>query len=62
MVVDLHGGKIPKKMVEKQFGPDSMTLIMSSGKSIASILLAKMVEIGVLNFDEKISTYWPKFA
>jgi len=35
---------------------------MSSGKSVASILLAKMAEKGVMSYDEKVSTYWPEFA
>ena len=40
----------------------SLNVIWSSGKSIASILMAKMVEDGNLNLDEKICTYWPEFA
>ena len=58
MVVDLYG----KPQKQKDFGPDSMTQIMSSGKSVASILMTKMYELGVLDFDEKVASYWPEFG
>ena len=61
MVIDLYG-KPEKKWGDGEFGPNSMTQIMSSGKSVASILLAKMYEKGVMSYDEKVSTYWPEFA
>ena len=60
MVIDLYG-KNEKKWGDGEFGPNSMTQIMSSGKSVASILLAKMCEKG-MSYDEKVSTYWPDFA
>ena len=39
-----------------------MTAIMSSGKSVASILMALMVDCGYLNFEDKVSKHWPEFA
>lgn len=35
---------------------------MSSGKSVASILMALMVDCGFLNFDDKVTKYWPEFG
>ena len=35
---------------------------MSSGKSVASILMALMVDCGFLDFDEKVTKYWPEFG
>ena len=35
---------------------------MSSSKTVTNILLGIMVSNGHLNFSEKVSTYWPKFA
>ena len=58
IVVDLWS----KPAKNKSFGPDSMTQIFSSGKSVASILMAKMHEAGVLDFEEKVVTYWPEFG
>ena len=34
----------------------------SSGKSIAAIVAALMVDRGLLNYDDKIVTYWPEFG
>ena len=56
MVVDLCG------KISNEFGPDKMTAIMSSSKSVASILMALMYDCGYLNFDEKVAKYWPEFA
>lgn len=61
MVVDLYG-KPEKQWGDEGFGPNSMVQIMSSGKSVAAILMAKMVEKGVLDYDERVCTYWPEFA
>ena len=36
--------------------------MFSSGKSIAAIVTALMVDRGLLDYDEKVSTYWPEFA
>ena len=58
IVVDLWT-KPNKKSV---FGPDKMTHIYSSGKSVASILMAKMYDAGNLDFDERVTTYWPEFG
>lgn len=39
-----------------------MTTVMSSGKSVASILMALMVDCGYLDFNEKVTKYWPEFG
>ena len=36
--------------------------MFSSVKSIAAIIVALMVDRGLLDYDEKVSTYWPEFA
>ena len=35
---------------------------MSSGKNVASILMAMMVQEGHLKYDEYVYTYWPEFV
>ena len=57
-VVDLHGR--PKD--DARYDADSLAPIFSSGKSIASILMAIMHSQGRLQYDEPVSAYWPEFA
>lgn len=59
-MVDLCGKISHEK--GKEFGPDKMTTVMSSGKSVASILMALMVDCGFLNLDNKVTKYWPEFG
>ena len=56
-VVDLWG-------VKAGYEADGNTLghIYSSGKSVAAILIAVMVDKGHLSYDEPIASYWPEFA
>ena len=39
-----------------------MQVIFSSGKSVASIALAILVDRGLLEYELKISHYWPEFG
>ena len=36
--------------------------MFSSGKSIAAIVVAMMVEKGLLEYDQKVDHYWPEFG
>jgi len=58
LVIDLYG----KITNAKGFDADSKTAIMSSSKSIAAILMALMVDQGVLDYTKPICHYWPEFA
>jgi len=55
-VVDLWASK------HDGFSPDSLINIFSSGKTLEALALASLVDKGLLNYDEKISHYWPEFA
>jgi CubicO group peptidase (beta-lactamase class C family) len=46
----------------EQFSPDSLVNIFSSGKSLEAIALAALVSKGLLDYSEKITTYWPEFG
>ena len=35
---------------------------MSNSKTISAIVFARMRQEGHLDYDEKVSTYWPEFA
>ena len=39
-----------------------MQLIFSSGKSIVALVIALLVDRGLLDYDEKVCKYWPDFA
>ena len=51
-----------EKLETQEYGADSLAIIFSSGKSIASILIAMLVDKGLLKYNEPIATYWPEFA
>lgn len=58
-VVDLWGGYRKDKL---EWERDTKTLIFSATKGIAAVVLAKLHSQGLLDYDEKISSYWPEFA
>ena len=39
-----------------------MQNIFSSGKQIEVIIMALLVERGLVQYEEKVATYWPEFA
>ena len=41
---------------------DDKTLIMSSGKSVAAIMLARLVDQGFIDYDDLVSKHWPEYA
>jgi CubicO group peptidase (beta-lactamase class C family) len=45
-----------------EFSPDSLVNVFSSGKSLEAIARASLVSKGLLDYNEKISRYWPAFA
>jgi CubicO group peptidase (beta-lactamase class C family) len=47
---------------DDEFSADSLVNVFSSGKSIESILMAALVDQGLLDFTQPVSTYWPEFA
>jgi len=61
LVVDLWGVADDAERKE-EFGPDSVTMIMSASKSIAALATALMVDRGLIDYDELVFTYWPEFG
>ena len=37
-------------------------MVFSSGKSVTAFVVALMVERGLVDYGEKVSTYWPEFG
>ena len=60
-VVDLMGGWRDREHTVP-YGPDTLQLVFSTTKGITSIAVAMCVERGLLDYGEKVSTYWPEFA
>ncbi|KAF0540870.1 beta-lactamase/transpeptidase-like protein [Gigaspora margarita] len=61
LVVDLHGGYADLETM-REYNKDTLQLVFSSTKVMTSIMIAYLVDRGLLSYDEKISKYWPEFA
>ena len=60
-VVDIVGGWRDRNHTEP-YGEDALQVVFSTTKGITSVAVAMCVERGLLNYAEKVSTYWPEFA
>lgn len=60
-VVDLWGG-IGRKESGEPWQEDTMVLVYSATKGPAAMTLALAHSRGWLDYDERVSTYWPEFA
>jgi CubicO group peptidase (beta-lactamase class C family) len=60
-VVDLMGGWRDKDHTVP-YDADALQVVFSTTKGITSIAVAMCVERGLLEYSEKVSTYWPEFA
>ncbi|XP_033755478.1 beta-lactamase domain-containing protein 2-like [Pecten maximus] len=61
LVVNLWGGWVDKESGWK-WREDTMPCFYSSTKSPSAIVIAHLVDRGLLDYKEKISKYWPEFA
>jgi len=57
-VVDLWASAV----ADSNFSPDSLANVFSSGKSLEAIAMASLVGKGLLNYNAKITDYWPEFG
>ena len=60
-VVDLWGG-IRNKQTREPWERDTMVVIHSATKGLAAMTLAIAHARGWLDYEERVSTYWPEFA
>ena len=60
-VVDLWGGARSRATGEP-WEADTMTLVHSTTKGMASLAMALAHSRGLIDHDERVSTYWPEFA
>jgi CubicO group peptidase (beta-lactamase class C family) len=61
MVVDLWGG-LRNRSTGEPWLEDTMVIVYSATKGLAAMTLALAHSRGWLDFDERVSTYWPEFA
>ncbi|KAI7900062.1 beta-lactamase/transpeptidase-like protein [Cokeromyces recurvatus] len=60
-VISLQGGwQDLEKNIE--YTNETLQMVFSSTKALSAIVIAQMVDQGLLSYDERISTYWPEFA
>jgi CubicO group peptidase (beta-lactamase class C family) len=60
-VVDLWGG-VRNKSTGEPWQEDTMVLVHSATKGLAAMTLAVAHSRGWLDYEERVSTYWPEFA
>src|SRR5687768_18235310 len=61
LVVDLWGG-IRNIATGEPWEADTMVPVMSTTKGFSSMAVALAHSRGLLDYDEKVATYWPEFA
>ena len=60
-VVDLWGG-IRNRATGEPWEEDTMALVHSTTKGMAGLAMALAHSRGLLDYDERVRTYWPEFA
>ncbi|KAF0117862.1 MAG: putative esterase [Hyphomonadaceae bacterium] len=61
VVVDLVGG-FADRAKENKWDSQTLVPIYSTTKAIAGIVIARLMDKGLLTFDDKVSKLWPEFA
>ena len=60
-IVDIWGGYTDKQKTNL-WSQDSLATVWSTTKGVAAITCALAVEKGLLDYEEKVSHYWPEFG
>ena len=60
-VVDVCGGSFDASG-RRPYDDSTLQLVFSTTKGVVAIAVAMCVERGVLDYDEKVATYWPEFS
>jgi CubicO group peptidase (beta-lactamase class C family) len=59
LVLDVWAGWRAK---DKEWTHDTVTLCFSTGKGVASTVVHRLADRGMIDYDEPVATYWPEFA
>jgi CubicO group peptidase (beta-lactamase class C family) len=60
-VVDLWGG-VRDRRSDEPWRADTMTIVHSTTKGFAAMVMAMLHSRGLLDYDERVATYWPEFS
>jgi CubicO group peptidase (beta-lactamase class C family) len=60
-VIEMYAGYADEEKT-KPYTKDNLNIVHSSGKAVMSLTIAHLVGEGKLDYDEKVSKYWPEFA
>ncbi len=60
-VVDICGGSFDT-VGDRPYDDSTLQLMFSTTKGVVAIAVAMCVQRGLLDYDEKVATYWPEFA
>jgi CubicO group peptidase (beta-lactamase class C family) len=60
-VVDLCTGFADRAAV-RPWQPDTIAISFSTTKGVASTIVHRLAERGLIDYDEPVATYWPEFA
>ena len=61
VVVDIRGGFVDRAKTE-HWNDDTLACLYSSGKAVVSLLIAREVSKGALDYDAPVAQYWPEFG
>jgi CubicO group peptidase (beta-lactamase class C family) len=60
-VVDIHAGWADRKK-SRDWEADTLVPVYSTGKAVAALIMAKLVDRGLLDYEARVADYWPEFA
>ena len=61
IVVDLMGGWADRAQTVP-FAEDTLTPIFSTGKALAALMIARLVDRDLIEYDQPVADVWPEFA
>ncbi|WP_339746136.1 serine hydrolase domain-containing protein [uncultured Maricaulis sp.] len=61
LVVDIHAGWADRKKT-RLWQADTLVPVYSTGKAVAALVIARLVDRGLLDYDAPVADFWPEFA
>jgi CubicO group peptidase (beta-lactamase class C family) len=53
---------VADKTTGRPWAHDTLQLVYSTTKGAAAICVGRLVEAGLVSYDDTVATYWPEFA
>ena len=61
LIIDLYGGYRDKEKT-KVWDKDTIVNIHSTSKGIVAMIIAHLIDKGLIDLNVNVSTYWPEFS